>query len=32
MADLQERAPEAPADEWWALMEPVFVLSSQLRA
>jgi L-rhamnose mutarotase len=30
MAELQERAPEAPADEWWALMEPVFVLSSAL--
>jgi L-rhamnose mutarotase len=26
MADLQERAPEAAPDEWWALMEPVFDL------
>jgi L-rhamnose mutarotase len=26
MATLQERAPEAPLDEWWALMEPVFDL------
>ncbi len=24
MATLQERAPEAAPDEWWALMEPVF--------
>lgn len=24
MADLQARAPEANADEWWALMECVF--------
>jgi L-rhamnose mutarotase len=24
MADLQARAPEAAADEWWAVMEPVF--------
>jgi L-rhamnose mutarotase len=24
MAELQERAPEANADEWWAVMEPVF--------
>jgi L-rhamnose mutarotase len=24
MADLQERAPEATADEWWAPMELVF--------
>jgi L-rhamnose mutarotase len=31
MAELQERAPEAPPDEWWALMEPVFILSSQLE-
>jgi L-rhamnose mutarotase len=30
MAELQERAPEAPPDEWWALMEPVFDLSAQL--
>lgn len=26
MADLQERAPEASSDEWWAVMEPVFDL------
>jgi hypothetical protein len=26
---LQERAPEARADEWWAAMEEVFDLSSQ---
>lgn len=27
MAELQERAPEAAPDEWWALMEPVFDLN-----
>lgn len=27
MADLQERAPEATSDEWWAPMEEVFALS-----
>lgn len=27
MADLQERAPEATADEWWAPMELVFDMS-----
>jgi L-rhamnose mutarotase len=27
MADLQERAPEATPDEWWAPMELVFDLS-----
>ncbi len=27
MAELQERAPEAAPDEWWALMEEVFALS-----
>jgi L-rhamnose mutarotase len=26
MADLQERAPEASPDDWWAVMEPVFDL------
>ena len=26
MADLQELAPEASPDEWWAVMEPVFDL------
>ncbi|HLZ29190.1 MAG TPA: L-rhamnose mutarotase [Chloroflexota bacterium] len=26
MADLQERAPEADPDEWWAVMEEVFDL------
>jgi L-rhamnose mutarotase len=31
MAGLQERAPEAADGEWWALMEPVFVMSDQLR-
>ncbi len=30
MATLQERAPEARPDEWWAPMEPVFELGSQL--
>jgi len=29
MRTLQERAPEARADEWWASMEEVFDLSSQ---
>jgi L-rhamnose mutarotase len=29
MRTLQERAPEARADEWWAPMEEVFDLSSQ---
>ena len=29
MRTLQERAPEARADEWWAQMEEVFDLSSQ---
>ena len=29
MRTLQERAPEAGADEWWAAMEEVFDLSSQ---
>jgi L-rhamnose mutarotase len=29
MRTLQERAPEARADEWWAAMEEVFDLSSQ---
>lgn len=27
MADLQERAPEANPDEWWAQMEQVFDMS-----
>ena len=27
MADLQERAPEASPDEWWAPMELVFDMS-----
>ena len=27
MADLQERAPEATSDEWWAPLEEVFALS-----
>jgi L-rhamnose mutarotase len=26
MADLQERAPEASPDEWWAVLEQVFDL------
>jgi L-rhamnose mutarotase len=29
MATLQERAPEASSDEWWAPMELVFDLSQQ---
>ena len=29
MRTLQERAPEARADEWWAQMEEVFDLSGQ---
>lgn len=28
MATLQERAPEAGPDEWWAPMEPVFDLNA----
>jgi L-rhamnose mutarotase len=32
MATLQERAPEATPEEWWAVMEPVFDLASQLRS
>ena len=27
MRSLQERAPDAPPGEWWAVMEPVFRLS-----
>lgn len=27
MRTLQERAPEAPSDQWWAMMEPVFDLN-----
>jgi len=29
MATLQERAPEATPDEWWALMELVFDMGKQ---
>jgi L-rhamnose mutarotase len=29
MLTLQQRAPGAPADQWWAVMEPVFQLSRQ---
>ena len=29
MRTMQERAPEAPADQWWAPMEEVFDLGSQ---
>jgi L-rhamnose mutarotase len=32
MAGLQERAPEAASDEWWAPMELVFDLSAQRTA
>jgi L-rhamnose mutarotase len=32
MATLQERAPEASPDEWWAPMELVFDLSAQRTA
>lgn len=28
MKSLQQRAPDAPASEWWAPMEPVFRLSA----
>lgn len=28
MQTFQEKIPEAGADEWWALMEPVYELSS----
>jgi L-rhamnose mutarotase len=32
MKSLQEPSPEAPAGEWWAVMEPVFQLEAQESA
>ncbi len=29
MKSLQEPSPDAPAGEWWAVMEPVFYLEAQ---
>jgi len=29
MKSLQEPSPEAPAGEWWAVMEPVFQMAQQ---